>query len=80
MRFGGAEVFGSAVMYAGMQVWDVLTDYEALPEFVPNLALCERLAVPPALGTRLTRLRQVHCCLHILYVFRWALSQPLIVL
>lgn len=44
-----------------MQVWDVLTDYEALPEFVPNLALCERLSVPAALGTRLTRLRQVHC-------------------
>ncbi|CAL8464995.1 g4530 [Coccomyxa elongata] len=41
------------------EVWDVLTDYEALPEFVPNLALCERLAVPAALGTRLTRLRQV---------------------
>ena len=40
------------------QVWEVLTDYEALPEFVPNLALCERLPVPPELRSRLVRLRQ----------------------
>ena len=24
-------------------VWGVLTDYEALPRFVPNLEICERL-------------------------------------
>jgi hypothetical protein len=41
------------------EVWAVLTDYEALPEFVPNLALCERLPVPPGLASRLVRLRQV---------------------
>ena len=41
------------------EVWEVLTDYEALPEFVPNLALCERLPVPPGVASRLVRLRQV---------------------
>ncbi len=61
-----------------MQVWDVLTDYEALPEFVPNLALCERQAVPAALGTRLTRLRQVHCGHILLCAFSWAPTEPLI--
>ena len=55
---GGAGVVSA---FLCMQVWDVLTDYEALPEFVPNLALCERLSVPAAMGSRLTRLRQVHC-------------------
>ncbi len=44
-----------------VQVWDVLTDYEALPEFVPNLAVCERLPVPAGMESRLTRLRQVRC-------------------
>ena len=44
------------------QVWEVLTDYEALPQFVPNLALCERLPVPPELRSRLVRLRQVRGC------------------
>lgn len=41
------------------EVWEVLTDYEALPEFVPNLALCERLPLPRGVNPRLTRLRQV---------------------
>lgn len=45
-----------------LQVWDVLTDYEALPNFVPNLALCERLPLPKGVRSGLTRLRQV--CLY----------------
>lgn len=42
-----------------LQVWEVLTDYEALPEFVPNLALCERLPLPKDMASRMVRLRQV---------------------
>ncbi|KAK9837252.1 hypothetical protein WJX81_001866 [Elliptochloris bilobata] len=41
------------------EVWDVLTDYEHLPAFVPNLMLCERLPVPPEYAGRVVRLRQV---------------------
>lgn len=40
------------------QVWDVLTDYERLAEFVPNLESCERL--PPRTPGRLL-LRQRGC-------------------
>lgn len=42
-----------------MQVWDVLTAYEQLPEFVPNLAVSERLPLPNAKSQRYVRLRQV---------------------
>ena len=48
-----------------LQVWQVLTDYEALPEFVPNLGLCERLPLSRDMASRLVRLRQVwlqHVC------------------
>lgn len=41
------------------EVWQVLTDYERLPEFVPNLAISERLETPPRAPKRLVRLRQV---------------------
>eukprot|EP00741_Cyanophora_paradoxa_P010711 tig00020538_g10353.t1 len=34
------------------QIWDVLTDYESLPKFIPNLARCERLEHPTG-GIRL---------------------------
>lgn len=44
---------------ARSQVWDVLTDYENLPAFVPNLMVCERLPVPPEYAGRVVRLRQV---------------------
>ena len=37
----------------------MLTDYGALPEFVPNLALCERLPLPKDSASRMVRLRQV---------------------
>ena len=37
----------------------MLTDYEKLPAFVPNLMLCERLPVPPEYAGRVVRLRQV---------------------
>ncbi|KAK9813756.1 hypothetical protein WJX73_007148 [Symbiochloris irregularis] len=40
-------------------VWDVLTDYERLAEFIPNLALCERVQLPASAPSRFTRLRQV---------------------
>lgn len=42
-----------------VQVWDVLTAYEELPAFVPNLMLCERLPVPSEYAGRVVRLRQV---------------------
>ena len=42
-----------------MQVWQVLTDYERLPEVVPNLAVCERVQTPTGMSKRVTRLRQV---------------------
>ena len=41
------------------EVWQVLTDYERLPEFVPNLAVSERLPTPAGAPDRLVRLRQV---------------------
>lgn len=40
-------------------VWAVLTDYEHLAEFIPNLALCEQLELPHGAPPRFTRLRQV---------------------
>ena len=45
------------------QVWEVLTDYERLPEVVPNLAVCERVETPSGMSSRVTRLRQVNPCL-----------------
>ncbi|KAI8111305.1 hypothetical protein M9434_004877 [Picochlorum sp. BPE23] len=45
-------------------VWGVLTDYEALPGFVPNLEVCERL---PSVKPGVTRLRQVGCSQSILW-------------
>ncbi|KAL3155899.1 hypothetical protein ABBQ32_012897 [Trebouxia sp. C0010 RCD-2024] len=41
------------------EVWAVLTDYERLPEVVPNLAVSERLQTPTGMSSRVTRLRQV---------------------
>ncbi|DBB03663.1 TPA: hypothetical protein ACH3X3_010990 [Trebouxia sp. C0006] len=41
------------------EVWKVLTDYERLPEVVPNLAVCERVQTPSGMSSRVTRLRQV---------------------
>ena len=46
------------------QVWDVLTDYEALPDFIPNLAVSERVPLPPGSPDSLVRLRQVLRLLH----------------
>eukprot|EP00889_Picochlorum_renovo_P007427 jgi/Picre1/34457/NNA_001925.t1 len=45
-------------------VWGVLTDYEALPGFVPNLEVCERL---PSAKPGVTWLRQVGCSQSILW-------------
>ena len=38
----------------------MLTDYEALAEVVPALAVSERLPLPPSSPPNLVRLRQVH--------------------
>lgn len=54
------------------QVWKTLTAYERLPEFLPNLLLCERLQPPEHTGnsSRMKRIRQVgyknmmYMCLH----------------
>lgn len=46
------------------QVWNVLTNYEALPTFVPNLELCERLPSPKS---DVLLLRQVGCSQSILW-------------
>lgn len=51
--------FFRALLLMPFQVWDVLTDYERLPEFVPNLAICERLPTPEGLPKAIIRLRQV---------------------
>ena len=40
-------------------MYAVLTDYERLPEFVPNLALSEQLPLAPGSPANLVRLRQV---------------------
>lgn len=41
------------------ELWAVLTDYEKLPEVVPNLLVSQRLETPPGAPERLVRLRQV---------------------
>lgn len=46
------------------EVWDVLTNYEALPTFVPNLERCERL---PSQNPGVVLLRQVGCSQSILW-------------
>ena len=50
---------GMQFLVGVVQVWDVLTAYEELPAFVPNLMLCERLPVPSEYAGRVVRLRQV---------------------
>ena len=46
------------------QVWDVLTNYEALPTFVPNLERCEKL---PCSKPGVLLLRQIGCSQSILW-------------
>lgn len=40
-------------------VWAALTDYDRLAEFVPNLAVSQRIALPPGAPPNVVRLRQV---------------------
>ena len=40
-------------------VWAVLTDYNRLAEFVPNLAVSQRIALPPGAPPNVIRVRQV---------------------
>lgn len=53
-----------------MLVWQVLTDYNKLAEFVPNLASSERIKLPPSAPKNIVRVRQVgykrmlYMCLH----------------
>jgi hypothetical protein len=52
------------------EVWAVLTDYDRLAEFVPNLAASERIALPAGAPSDVVRVRQVgykrmlYMCLH----------------
>lgn len=50
-------------------VWQVLTDYDRLAEFVPNLAISERIALPAAAPKDVVRLRQVGMAPLFLMVF-----------
>jgi ribosome-associated toxin RatA of RatAB toxin-antitoxin module len=51
-------------------VWAVLTDYNRLAEFIPNLAVSQRIALPPNAPPNVIRVRQVgykrmlYMCLH----------------
>lgn len=51
-------------------VWDVLTDYNRLAEFIPNLAVSQRIALPSNAPANIIRIRQVgykrmlYMCLH----------------
>ena len=51
-------------------VWEVLTDYDHLAEFIPNLAASERIKLPPSAPANVVRVRQVgykrmmYMCLH----------------
>jgi hypothetical protein len=51
-------------------VWEVLTDYDHLAEFIPNLAASERIKLPPSAPSNVVRVRQVgykrmiYMCLH----------------
>lgn len=40
-------------------VWAVLTDYNRLAEFIPNLAVSQRIALPPSAPPNIIRVRQV---------------------
>lgn len=40
-------------------VWAVLTDYNRLAEFIPNLAVSQRIALPPNAPPNVIRVRQV---------------------
>ncbi|KAL4445809.1 hypothetical protein ABPG77_009008 [Micractinium sp. CCAP 211/92] len=51
-------------------VWAVLTDYDRLAEFIPNLAVSQRIALPRSAPSNIIRVRQVgykrmlYMCLH----------------
>lgn len=51
-------------------VWDVMTDYDRLAEFIPNLASSERIRLPDSAPDNIVRVRQVgyknmfYMCLH----------------
>jgi ribosome-associated toxin RatA of RatAB toxin-antitoxin module len=51
-------------------VWEVLTDYDHLADFIPNLAASERIKLPPSAPANVVRVRQVgykrmmYMCLH----------------
>lgn len=40
-------------------MWAVLTDYSRLAEFIPNLAVSQRIALPPNAPPNVIRVRQV---------------------
>jgi len=64
-KTGGKKIVAEIKVQARLdQVWDVLTNYEALPTFVPNLERCERLPSPKP---GVVRLRQIGCSQSILW-------------
>ena len=59
-----ASVHHAADLWWVEQVWRVLTDYERLAEFVPNLERCERLPRGPNGRVRLRQVRLNRDCGH----------------
>jgi ribosome-associated toxin RatA of RatAB toxin-antitoxin module len=59
-----------AIAAPASEVWAVLTDYNRLAEFVPNLAASQRIKLPPGAPPNVVRVRQVgykrlaYMCLH----------------
>lgn len=53
-----------------VEVWKVLTDYNSLADFIPNLAASERIVLPPEAPANVVRVRQIgyknmlYVCLH----------------
>ncbi|KAL4523962.1 hypothetical protein Ndes2437A_g00524 [Nannochloris sp. 'desiccata'] len=49
-------------------VWEVLTDYDHLADFIPNLAASERIKLPPSAPANVVRVRQVGYKTHDVHV------------
>lgn len=50
------------------QIWQVITDYESLPDFIPNLVKCQRLPHPES-GIRVEQIGS-KCALHFCFSAR----------
>jgi len=56
------------IPHSPQQVWQVITDYEALPDFIPNLVKCQRLPHPES-GIRVEQIGS-KCALHFCFSAR----------